>query len=376
MDLKDLHWTTIAKVLALAGAGVIAAGAVVVLSGVYNVAASRDHLRITTWLFEVIRERSITVRSYPIEVPPLDDEGMVRLGASHYEGGCAPCHSRPGEEIDPIVRGMLPPPPDLRTIGERRPPEEIFWIVKHGMKYTGMPAWPSSQRDDEVWAVTAFLARLPDATDDYRELSGLTRGGVGDTRGQLPSGRALTQCARCHESGSNGTNGDRVPRLAGQTEAYLLRSLREYAEQMRPSGAMEPVADLLDERERQRLASYYSALRPAAEAERAAPDVEQLRRGQSIALRGIPEQQVPACMSCHAWRQSSQFPLIAGQHADYIKTQLHLWRQGGRRGSAYGRIMAVVAGALEPAQIEDVAAYLAAQPHGLASPSPMAEAHQ
>ncbi len=376
MDLKDLHWTTIAKVVALAGAGVIVVGAVVIWSGVYNVAASRDHLQITTWLLEVIRERSIAVRSYPVRAPALNDEGMVRLGAGHFEGGCAPCHSRPGEEINAIVSGMLPPPPDLRAVGEHRSPEEIFWIVKHGMKYTGMPAWPSLRRDDEIWAVTAFLARLPAATDDYGELSGLTRGALDNTPGELASGRALTQCGRCHENERNGTNGDRVPRLAGQNEAYLLRSLWEFAEQIRPSGAMEPVAGLLDDGERRKLASYYSALRPAAKETSAAPDAEQIWRGQSIARRGIPQQQVPACMSCHAGRQSPEFPLIAGQHADYIKTQLHLWQQGGRRGSAYGRIMAVVAEALEPAQIEDVAAYLAAQPYGVASPAPMAEAGQ
>ncbi|MCA1490328.1 c-type cytochrome [Ensifer sp. NBAIM29] len=376
MDLKDLHWTTIAKVVALAGAGVIVVGAVFVWSGVYNVAASRDHLRFTTRLFEMIRERSIAVRSYPVKAPALDDEGMVRLGAGHFEGGCAPCHSRPGEEINAIVSGMLPAPPNLRTIGERRPAEEIFWIVKHGMKYTGMPAWPSLRRDDEIWAVTAFLVRLPDAVDDYAELSGLTRGALGDTPGELASGRTLTQCGRCHENGHNGTNGDRVPRLAGQNEAYLLRSLREFAGQIRPSGAMEPVAGLLDDGERRKLASYYSALRPTAKDKTTAPDAEQIRRGQTIALRGIPQQQVPACMSCHAGRQSPQFPLITGQHADYIKTQLHLWRQGGRRGSAYGRIMAVVAEALEPAQIEDVAAYLAAQSYGVASPAGTAEAAQ
>ncbi|ASY66049.1 putative cytochrome c-552 (plasmid) [Sinorhizobium sojae CCBAU 05684] len=376
MDLKDLHWTTIAKMLALAGAGVVVVAAVVVWSGAYNVAASRDHLRFTTWLFEVIRERSIAVRSYLVKAPALDDEGMVRLGAGHFEGGCVPCHSRPGEEINAIVSGMLPPPPDLRAVGEHRSPEEIFWIVKHGMKYTGMPAWPSLRRDDEIWAVTAFLARLPDAADHYAELSGLTRSTLGDAPGELASSRALTQCARCHENERNGTNGDRVPRLAGQNEAYLLRSLREFAEQVRPSGAMEPVAGLLDDDERRRLASYYSALGPAAKEKSAPTDAEQIRRGQSIALRGIPQQQVPACMSCHAGRQSPQFPLIAGQHADYIKTQLHLWQQGGRRGTAYGRIMAVVAEALEPAQIEDVAAYFAAQSYGVASPATTAEAAQ
>lgn len=374
MDLKNRHWTTVAMICGLAAGLLTIAGAVFVASGIYNVAASRGHLQITTWLLEVLRERSIAVRSYIVQVPVLDDEGMVRLGAGHFEGGCAPCHSRPGEEINPIVSGMLPPPPDLRAVAKHRPPEEIFWIIKHGVKYTGMPAWPSLRRDDEVWAMTAFLSSLPDATDDYANLSGISRSIVGDTPGRLAGDRPLTQCGRCHENELDGTNGDHIPRLAGQNEDYLLRSLGEYAEQIRPSGIMESVSDLLDEDERRRLASYYSALPTAAKGKPTAPDPEQLQRGQSIALRGIPQQQVPACMSCHGGGQSPQFPLIAGQHADYVKTQLRLWQQGGRRGSAYGRIMAAVAEALDPAQIEDVAAYLASQTYGLGSPAPTAEA--
>ncbi|PLU74439.1 cytochrome C, partial [Sinorhizobium medicae] len=176
MDLRNLHWTTIAKVAGLGTGLLIVVGAVFVLSGVYNVAASKDHLRITTWILTLIRERSIATRSFKIEVPALDDESKIRLGASHYEGGCVPCHNRPGEEINPIVSGMLPPPPNLLEIGKHRPPEKIFWIVKHGLKYTGMPAWTNVLRDDEVWALTAFLASLPATAGNYGELAGLSRG--------------------------------------------------------------------------------------------------------------------------------------------------------------------------------------------------------
>jgi cytochrome c553 len=136
---------------------------------------------------------------------------------------------------------------------------------------------------------------------------------------------------------------------------------------------MEPVADLLDEGERRELAAYYAALQPAASETSIASDPEQLRRGEEIANRGIPQQQVPACMSCHSGRQSPQFPLLAGQHAAYITGQLQLWQRGGRRGTSYGRIMAVVATSLDQEQTEDVAAYLASLPPGAAPPPPIAE---
>ncbi|HXV30577.1 MAG TPA: c-type cytochrome, partial [Sinorhizobium sp.] len=307
MDLKELPRTTIAKVLGIAAGSLMLAGAVFVLSGIYNVAASTDHLRVTTWILELLRERSIATRSFPIEAPPLDDHGMIRLGAAHFEGGCAPCHGRPGEGINPIAGGMQPAPTDLRDVAERRPPEEIFWIVRHGLKYTGMPAWPNTSRDDEVWTVTAFLARLP-AAGEYADLAGLARGARDSDEG-MATRRALMRCDRCHDSESTDTNGDRIPRLAGLPEAYLLRSLGDYARRTRASGMMEPVADLLDESERRALAARYAALRPAARKASAPADREQLRRGEAIATRGIPEQQVPACMSCHSGRQSSQFPL-------------------------------------------------------------------
>lgn len=372
MELKDLPWTTVAKMAGAAAGGLVLAGAVFILSGVYNIAASTGHLQITTWLIEILRDRSIDVRSFGIKVPPLDEEGLIRLGAAHYEGGCAPCHGRPGEGINPIVGGMLPPPPDLLDVGERRPSEEIFWIVKNGLKYTGMPAWPDPRREDEVWAVTAFLARLPSASPTYEDLAGVTRGGRSGDEGLANAG-ALTRCGRCHESEDTGTNGDRIPRLAGLPEAYLLRSLREYAERTRTSGAMEPVADLLSERERRELAAHFARLRPPAVETSVTRDPEQLGRGQAIATRGIPREQVPACMNCHSGRQSPEFPVLAGQNAAYIVGQLQLWHRGGRRGTAYGRIMAVVASALDQQQIEDVAAYFASLPAGDVPQAPVAE---
>ncbi|WEJ18343.1 hypothetical protein N0Q91_30665 (plasmid) [Sinorhizobium sp. K101] len=80
MDLRNLHWTAVAKIVGVGAVLLVTAGVVFVWSGVYNVAASKDHLRITTWILTLIRERSIANRSFTIEVPPLDDDGMIRLG--------------------------------------------------------------------------------------------------------------------------------------------------------------------------------------------------------------------------------------------------------------------------------------------------------
>lgn len=376
MDVRDLPLALLAKSVGAVLALFLAGATIFVWSGIYNVAASSDHLRITTWLLAQIRERSIDTRTFAVDVPPLDDDGMIRLGASHYEGVCVSCHGRPGQKINPVVSGMLPPPPDLADVGNRRPPEEIFWIVRHGLKYTGMPAWPDLRREDEVWAVTAFLADLPTRIPDYSDLAGLPRGS--EDRGDgVSSGGTLADCGRCHESGSKDTNGSRIPRLAGLPEAYILRSLQDYARGSRPSGVMQPVADLLDEDAMRDLAARYSAVRAPAErsATTAAPP-ERIRRGEIIATLGVPENGVPACLSCHSGRQSPQFPVLAGQHSDYIRDQLKLWQRGGRVGTPYGRIMAAVAAALETEQIDDVAAYLSSLPSGSVRSAPTTEAER
>src|SRR5690606_13729481 len=121
----------------------------------------------------------------------------------HFEGGCTPCHSRPGDTANAIVAAMLPPPPPLGPEVATMDAEEIFWIVKHGLKFTAMPAWPTQQRDDEVWAVTAFLVRLPELSPrEYRELSGAVRAGdehkSATELAAATEALSLTECVRCH----------------------------------------------------------------------------------------------------------------------------------------------------------------------------------
>ena len=112
--------------------------------------------------------------------------------------------------------------------------EELFWIVKHGIKYAGMPGWVAQSRDDEVWTVVAALRRLPDMSrEEYRRLAMGDAGGT--SRGATGEG-LLTVCARCH--GDDGAANGHVPRLAGQKQAYLEHALRSYASGERSSGIM------------------------------------------------------------------------------------------------------------------------------------------
>ncbi|TWG91030.1 cytochrome c553 [Mesorhizobium sp. J18] len=336
------------------------AGVVFVWSGFYNVAASRDHWVITTWILEQVRVRSVATWSYFVEdPPPLDDPHKIRLGAAHFEGGCVSCHSRPGEQTNAIVSHMLPPPPLLDNAREHLSPKELFWTVKHGLKYTAMPAWPSQARNDEVWALTAFLLELPELSpEEYRHLAAVDRVGDGPDDGAKQARAsetvALTQCTRCHGDETSPPISDLIPALGGQTQAYLERALVEYAEGTRPSGIMQPVAGLLGDDEIRSLAAYYS------ETDMTAPpqgDPESITRGRALAQEGDPERGVPACLACHSRSRFTSFPNIAGLSQGYIAAQLNVWRDGGRDLTVHGQIMAPIARRLTDEQVEDAAAY-------------------
>src|SRR5687767_11253186 len=190
--------------------GTFAAGAALFASlGIYSVAASRGHWAITDWILEFGMRRSVATHSLAVDAPRLDDDNLIRLGAAHFHGGCAQCHGAPGVPRNPLVQGMLPEPPDLALVAGRWRDRELFWIVKHGIKYTGMPAWPSLERDDEVWAVVAFLRKLPALNvAAYRELA------MGEVEVPPESGRdlalgrvaeqAVSGCARCHGADARG----------------------------------------------------------------------------------------------------------------------------------------------------------------------------
>lgn len=342
--------------------GVLAlAGAVFTLSGLYSVAASRGHFPWTSMLLEIGMHRSVATHSLLVGTPPpLDDPELVRLGAGHFHGGCAPCHGAPGERPNPIVDRMLPPPPSLPGASENWSDEELFWIVRNGIKYTGMPAWVALERDDEVWALVAFLRALSTMTiPDYRKITRSREASQDRSASERArfggEAAAISVCARCHGSESLPPSSRLVPVIAGQSRVYLEEALRQYGDGRRESGFMQPAAANLDDDVISQLAGYYAGL-PPVQAGASSASQEQILRGQEIATLGQPLRGIPPCLVCHAG-STPLFPTLAGQHAPYIANQLRLWQRGLRQATTYGAIMAPIAKRLSEQQIDDVAAF-------------------
>lgn len=347
-----------------------AAGFVVAASGIVPMKASSGHWPITLALLQFAKNRSIQTHSLAIDVPELGQQWQVMKGAGHYENGCAPCHGSPAQSSPRIAAAMLPKPPSLSQRVAGRNPAQLFYVVRHGLKFTGMPAWPSPERDDEVWAMVAFLRELPrlDSTAYRRLVDGEASPAtsipplieLGKSNG-LPT-VVRSSCARCHglDGQGRGRGNPAFPRLAGQKRAYLIAALEAYRTSRRHSGIMEPIAAALTEDEQMQAAVYYGGLTSDAGTAADRRATGSISRGESIARDGIPDRGVPACMDCHGpgeHRRNAAYPDLAGQYAGYIVLQLDLFRSGRRGGSPFAHLMRFVAPRLDPGEARDVAAY-------------------
>jgi cytochrome c553 len=350
-----------------------AAGFLVAASGIIPIRASSGHWAITQWFLRFSMQRSIATHSIGTEVPMLDDARLVLKGAGHYEIGCRSCHGAPGSRPPRIAQAMLPRAPDLISRIQESNPKKLFQVVKHGLKFTGMPAWPSQQRDDEVWAVVAFLVKMPEMNgSEYARL----------IRGEPPSIPAmqnmpatlftsasgvniLQSCARCHGSDGLGRGNGAFPRLAGQRHAYFVNTMKAYARGRRHSGIMEPVAAALTDELVQNLATYFAQLEPAQGVGASDALSGEISQGRQIAEHGIPDRRVPACVECHGpkgKRTKAAYPSLAGQSADYLLLQLQLFKEEKRGGTDYAHLMDEVAPKLKPDEMRAVARYFESLP--------------
>jgi cytochrome c553 len=349
-------WITLAALAVLLVTGVLAVSA----SGIISIKASAGHWGITEWFLQFSKTRSIATHALGIDAPPLVNPLLVLRGAGYYDLGCRPCHGGAGGNVPRVGEYMLPPPPDLTARVPARRDEELFYVVRHGIKLTGMPAWPTVNREDEVWAMVAFLRHLPRLGD--AEYQRLTRGE--DTRPfaltppAAPPEVVTEICARCHGADGDGRGGA-FPRLAGQRAEYLDRALRAYAAGRRHSGVMGPVASALTADARSAAVAYYAAL-PATTLALANENVR-ITRGQTLATMGDPSRDVPACVDCHAAAAAKNpaYPILAGQYADYLELQLRLLQRRARGGSEYVHLMHSFVDRLTAEQIQDVSAYFA-----------------
>lgn len=143
---------------------ILTAGAalLVIYSGVINVAATQRDNALVHWLLSTASDRSIRYHAKSIDAPYLADVARVNNGFSHYREMCVGCHGAPGLKTSELNKGLNPRPPKLTETAKKYTASEIFWVLKNGIRMTGMPAWGTSHKDDDLWDLVAFVKQLPE----------------------------------------------------------------------------------------------------------------------------------------------------------------------------------------------------------------------
>ena len=140
-------------------------------TGAYDISASKDHSPFVRWAFSTTMRNSVSVRASDIEVPSRFTPEQVAAGARQYKSMCEHCHAGPGVQKQEWAKGMLPQPPHLVEAVTEWEPNEVFWLAKHGVRMSAMPAFGGTHEDTALWEITSFVMRLPGMTaEEYAAL--------------------------------------------------------------------------------------------------------------------------------------------------------------------------------------------------------------
>ena len=135
-------------------------GAVIVFGGFYPIAASDPHSAGVRWVVHEAMEHGVKRSASGLQAPQLSRADVLE-GGSHFKGMCQQCHGGPGVEPEPFATALNPDPPELTHAAREWSRPEIFWIARHGIKMTGMPAFGQSAPDEELWKIAAFVDQMP-----------------------------------------------------------------------------------------------------------------------------------------------------------------------------------------------------------------------
>ncbi|MFV8818946.1 c-type cytochrome [Haliea sp. E17] len=193
-------------------------------------------------------------------------------------------------------------------------------------------------------------------------LLGLAQTVTVNAAGDAAAGKAQAAvCGACHGADGNSA-APTFPKLAGLGEKYLLKQMTDIRDGARPVPTMAGQLDGKSDQALADLAAWFSS-QPRSGGQ---TDPALLPLGEKVFRAGVAERNVPACMACHSpngkGNAPAGFPPLAGQHADYIATQLKAYRQGyedpaGRTNDGDAKIMRTVAFGLSDKEIEAVASY-------------------
>jgi cytochrome c553 len=322
----------IGAALAFAVGGLLAA-VVVSTSGLVDVSAIPPDSNVLARFLHYSFRRSADSHAHPpATTESLESPAMVMRGAGQYALVCENCHGAPGRGQSPVALAMHPAPPMLSDVVGGFTDASLFYVVQNGVRYTGMPAYPVTNRPDEIWAMVSFLKAMPKM--EYDAYARLTHGDTPGEHRSVDSGGSSAPAPTAAAPGGLGAPG--APGNAFQLAAFA------------PSSRPRP---LLPGAPHQDDVSPKSTVSPST----------------GFFFMGDGAAPTSGCVDCHgaeqAGRRGGEFPNLTLQTPQYLYDALHAYANGQRQSG----IMWTVAANLSDTQIRKIAMELGA---GAPLPSP------
>ena len=164
-------------------------------------------------------------------------------------------------------------------------------------------------------------------------------------------------CAQCHAFNGASDSSGAFPRIAGQSAYYLATQMHDYTSSARANAIMSPISKAMSADEIADVSAHYASVDsqfpPLASA-----DAAIVEKGKQLARVGDAANAVQGCNNCHGPDGAGAtvaIPYLAGQYAQYISSQLQMWKRGFRNNSPES--MAPIAKQLDDQQIAAIAAY-------------------
>lgn len=164
------------NLLALLGAltlvAVVAGAAGLVLFLKRGVSARAEPWAMEAWVARELRHLAVPYEERTRENPLVPTDAVVAAGRAHFADHCAACHGNDGRGQTAFGKGLYPPPPDMRGPATQGLSDgELFWIIRNGVRFTGMPAFGEGppEEDEETWPLVQFIRHLPEQTPEEVE---------------------------------------------------------------------------------------------------------------------------------------------------------------------------------------------------------------
>ncbi|WP_430391501.1 c-type cytochrome [Dyella sp. 20L07] len=165
-------------------------------------------------------------------------------------------------------------------------------------------------------------------------------------------------CGACHGMDGNSTD-PQYPKLAGQSEAYIVRQLVDFKSSKRQNPIMLGMSAPLSEQDMHDIGAYFASKSSLP----GVADQALVEHGEKLYREGDTTKGVPACMACHSidgrGNPGAMYPQLTSQHAQYIEATLKAWHDGTTWGDdAHAQIMPGIAKKLDDKDIAAVASYI------------------